>query len=140
MLWHKEHTFKGYPFAYVKQTNVKWNITDAFPNGGDMDKVFPPEQELKDTYHYNGNTYGVRQAIGAGIYLRHVWGRLFPDFMSILKRIIPRMHILGYILLKIRKWGYGQNFRIIAVRRWIWLRCKVNGIIKVAVFGLMIGR
>ncbi len=34
MLWHKEHTFKGYPFAYVKQTNVKWNITDAFPNGG----------------------------------------------------------------------------------------------------------
>lgn len=105
-----------------------------------MDKVFPPEQELKDTYHYNGNTYGVRQAIGAGIYLRHVWGRLFPDFMSILKRIIPRMHILGYILLKIRKWGYGQNFRIIAVRRWIWLRCKVNGIIKVAVFGLMIGR
>ena len=57
MLWHKEHTFKGYPFAYVKQTNVKWNITDAFPNGGDMDKVFPPEQELKDIYHYNGNTY-----------------------------------------------------------------------------------
>ena len=80
MLWHKEHTFKGYPFAYVKQTNVKWNITDAFPNGGDMDKVFPPEQELKDIYHYNGNTYGVRQAIGAGIYLRHVWGTFVPGF------------------------------------------------------------
>ncbi len=140
MLWHKEHTFKGYPFAYVKQTNVKWNITDAFPNGGDMDKVFPPEQELKDTYHYNGNTYGVRQAIGAGIYLRHVWGTFVPGFYVDPKENIPRMHILGYILLKIRKWGYGQNFRIIAVRRWIWLRCKVNGIIKVAVFGLMIGR
>ena len=82
MLWHKEHTFKGYPFAYVKQTNVKWNITDAFPNGGDMDKVFPPEQELKDTYHYNGNTYGVRQAIGAGIYLRHVWGDMVPAFFA----------------------------------------------------------
>lgn len=82
MLWHKEHTFKGYPFAYVKQTNVKWNITDAFPNGGDMDKVFPPEQELKDTYHYNGNTYGVRQAIGAGIYLRHVWGNMVPAFYA----------------------------------------------------------
>ena len=82
MLWHKEHTFKGYPFAYVKQTNVKWNITDAFPNGGDMDKVFPPEQELKDTYHYNGNTYGVRQAIGAGIYLRHVWGDMVPTFYA----------------------------------------------------------
>ena len=82
MLWHKEHTFKGYPFAYVKQTNVKWNITDAFPNGGDMDKVFPPEQELKDTYHYKGNTYGVRQAIGAGIYLRHVWGDMVPAFYA----------------------------------------------------------
>lgn len=82
MLWHKEHTFKGYPFAYVKQTNVKWNITDAFPNGEDMDKVFPPEQELKDTYHYNGNTYGVRQAIGAGIYLRHVWGDMVPAFYA----------------------------------------------------------
>lgn len=82
MLWHKEHTFKGYPFAYVKQTNVKWNVTDAFPNGGDMDKVFPPEQELKDTYHYNGNTYGVRQAIGAGIYLRHVWGDMVPAFYA----------------------------------------------------------
>ena len=81
-LWHKEHTFKGYPFAYVKQTNVKWNITDAFPNGGDMDKVFPPEQELKDIYHYNGNTYGVRQAIGAGIYLRHVWGDMVPAFYA----------------------------------------------------------
>lgn len=82
MLWHKEHTFKGYPFAYVKQTNVKWNITDAFPNGEDMDKVFPPEQELKDIYHYNGNTYGVRQAIGAGIYLRHVWGDMVPAFYA----------------------------------------------------------
>ncbi len=82
MLWHKEHTFKEYPFAYVKQTNVKWNITDAFPNGGDMDKVFPPEQELKDIYHYNGNTYGVRQAIGAGIYLRHVWGDMVPAFYA----------------------------------------------------------
>ena len=82
MLWHKEHTFKGYPFAYVKQTNVKWNITDAFPNGGDMDKVFPPEQELKDIYHYNGNTYGVGQAIGAGIYLRHVWGDMVPAFYA----------------------------------------------------------
>ena len=108
MLWHKEHTFKGYPFAYVKQTNVKWNITDAFPNGGDMDKVFPPEQELKDTYHYNGNTYGVRQAIGQVFIYAMSGGRLFPDFMPILKRIIPRMHILGYILLKIRKWGYGR--------------------------------
>ncbi|WP_276855448.1 family 20 glycosylhydrolase [Bacteroides fluxus] len=80
MLWHKRYTFKGYPFAYVKQTNVKWNITDAFPNGGDLAKVFPPEEELKDTYFYEGKEYKTREAIGAGIYLRHVWGKLVPTF------------------------------------------------------------
>ena len=76
MLWHKEKHFQGYPFGYVKQTNVKWNITDAFPNGGDVAKVFPPEQGLKDSYEYDGKEYGVRSAIGAGIYFRHVWGGL----------------------------------------------------------------
>ena len=76
MLWHKAHFFKGYPFGYVKQTNVKWNITDAFPNEGDLSKVFPPEQQLQDSYTYEGKTYGVGQAYGAGIYLRHVWGAL----------------------------------------------------------------
>lgn len=80
MLWHKEHTFKGYPFAYVQQTQVKWSITDAFPNGGDLTKVFPPEQELNDAYLYEGKAYGVKQAIGAGIYLRHVWGKMIPTF------------------------------------------------------------
>lgn len=80
MLWHKEHTFKGYPFAYVKQTHVKWNITDAFPNGGDLTKVFPPEQELKESYSYEGKEYNVRPAIGGGIYLRHVWGKMVPSF------------------------------------------------------------
>ena len=49
LLWHKEHTFAGYPFAYVRQTNVKWNITDAFPNEGDLAKVFPPEEALQDS-------------------------------------------------------------------------------------------
>lgn len=80
MLWHKEHNFKGYPFAYVKQTNVKWRITDAFPNEGDLNRVFPPETELKDSYTYDGKTYTTDEATGAGIYLRHVWGTLVPGF------------------------------------------------------------
>lgn len=80
MLWHKKHTFEGYPFGYVKQTQVKWNITEAFPNGGDLIKVFPPEKELTSSYSYEGKEYAVRSAIGAGIYLRHVWGNLLPSF------------------------------------------------------------
>lgn len=80
LLHYKEAWFQGYPFIYVKQTNVKWHITDAFPNEGDLQKIFPPEKGLSDTYTYEGKTYGVRPAIGAGIYLRHVWGTLVPAF------------------------------------------------------------
>ena len=74
MLWHKANNFAGEPFAYVKQTDVKWHITDAFPNEGDLSMSFPPETELSDSYEYNNEIYNTREAIGAGIYLRHVWG------------------------------------------------------------------
>ncbi len=82
MLWHKTHTFANEPFAYVKQTNVKWHITDPFPNEGDLSQVFPPEQEIdpKGSYTYKGVTYNASPAIGAAIYLRHVWGTLVPGF------------------------------------------------------------
>lgn len=80
LLWHKAHTLQGYPFGYVRQTNVKWKITDPFPNEGQMDKVFPPEQGLKDVYTWEGKEYQAHPAIGAGIYLRHVWGNLVPAF------------------------------------------------------------
>lgn len=80
MLWHKAYTFTEEPFGYVKQTHMKWTITDAFPNGGNLDTVFPPEEEIAHTYSYQGKTYGVRQSIGAGTYLRHVWGDIVRTF------------------------------------------------------------
>ncbi|MGL5317177.1 MAG: beta-N-acetylhexosaminidase [Bacteroidales bacterium] len=80
MLWHKEKQFKGYPFAYVKQTDVKWNITDALPNGGDLTKVFEPETVQKSSYAIDGNNYGVSTAVGSGVYLRHHWGNTIPTF------------------------------------------------------------
>ncbi|MCE5204879.1 MAG: beta-N-acetylhexosaminidase [Porphyromonadaceae bacterium] len=82
MLWHKEHTFAGEPFPYVQQTQVKWLITDPFPNGGVLDATFPPDSALSDNYSYNGKNYGVRPATGAGIYLRHVWGNIVPAFFE----------------------------------------------------------
>ena len=82
-LLHYKHTvFKHEPFPYLKQTSVKWLITDAFPNDGDLSRKFPPEEELKEHYDYKGKTYGTREAIGAGIYLRHVWGTLIPAFYA----------------------------------------------------------
>ncbi len=81
MLWHKERYFQGYPFVYVRQANVHWRISDPFPNEGDLSRSFPPETMLEDTSVYQGETYYSSDAIGAGIYLRHVWGNnIMPSF------------------------------------------------------------
>lgn len=83
LLWHKENTLGALHIPYVRQTNVRWRITDAFPNGGDLTKVFPPETEgLREAYEYEGGTYGTGTANGAGIYLRHVWGATVPGFYA----------------------------------------------------------
>lgn len=82
LLWHKEHRFGDMPFAYVKQTNVHWKITDAFPNQGNLKMQFAPETEIEDSYTYQGDTYNSKDATGAGIYLRHVWGNLVPAFFA----------------------------------------------------------
>lgn len=116
MLWHKEKHFQGYPFAYVKQTNVKWHITDAFPNGGDLAKVFPPEQELKDSYTYEGKEYGVGEAIGAGIYLRHVWGGLPVPVPVFYKKPQPNHTAYAYTWVyspkaqEVGLWAEFQNY------------------------------
>lgn len=89
MLWHAEHTLKGEPFAYRRQADAVWRITDAFPNGGNLQCSFPPEQHLLPgggpesdvtSYSYDGRTYASRTVMGNGIYLRHVWGTLVPGF------------------------------------------------------------
>lgn len=74
MLIHRDKYFKDLPFGYIKQTHAKWMITDQIPNGGDLAKSFEPEQGLKTSYTIDGKEYGTKEAIGSGIYLRHVWG------------------------------------------------------------------
>ena len=82
LLWQKKTWLKEVPFPYVCQTHSEWQITDAFPNGGDLTKVFPPEQQEDSVYQYEGKTYKTRKIIGNGIYLRHVWGTLVPGFYA----------------------------------------------------------
>ena len=43
LLWHLEHTLRHEPTAYVRQQQVEWRITDAFPPRPDS-HAFPPEQ------------------------------------------------------------------------------------------------
>ena len=80
MLWHKDHIFVSEPFPYHKQTDIRWHITDPFPNEGKLGAVFPPEEELKESYVFEEDIYNTNVAIGAGIYLRHVWGDIVPAF------------------------------------------------------------
>ena len=82
LLWQKDTWLKKVPFPYVRQTQSEWQITDAFPNGGDLNKVFPPEEKEDSVYLYEGKTYKTRKIIGNGIYLRHVWGTLVPGFYA----------------------------------------------------------
>ena len=82
LLWQKKTWLKEVPFPYVRQTKSEWQITDAFPNGGDLNKVFPPEEKEDSVYLYEGKTYKTRKIIGNGIYLRHVWGTLVPGFYA----------------------------------------------------------
>lgn len=82
LLWQKNTWLKEVPFPYVRQTQSEWQITDAFPNGGDLNKVFPPEEKEDSVYQYEGNTYHSRKIVGNGIYLRHVWGTLVPGFYA----------------------------------------------------------
>lgn len=82
LLWQKKTWLKEVPFPYVRQTQSEWQITDAFPNGGDLNKVFPPEDKEDSVYQYEGKTYKTRKIIGNGIYLRHVWGTLVPGFYA----------------------------------------------------------
>ena len=81
-LFHKAHSLKEQPIPYVKQTNVRWRITEPFPNGGNSGATFAPDQYattasidlIPESFIHEGKTYYTGMATGAGIYLRHVWG------------------------------------------------------------------
>lgn len=79
LLWHKDHTLDSIYIPYVKQSDVRWRITDPFPNNGNLSAVFPPEtEEPAKSYIYNDSLFGTTDVNGAGIYLRHVWGDMVP--------------------------------------------------------------
>ena len=81
LLWHKDNTLDPIDIPYVRQTNIEWLITDAFPNKGDLATIFPPETEgLKESYRYNDSIYRTGLANGAAVHLRHYWGTMVPGF------------------------------------------------------------
>ena len=50
LAYHRDHYFKGIPFPYVKQSNIKWRLIGPFDHHGKNDTSFEPEQVIKDKY------------------------------------------------------------------------------------------
>ncbi len=83
LLAHKQTTLSGLDIPFVKHSNIEWAVTQPFPNGGDLTRVFPPETEgIKNEYQYADSTYSTFPAYGGGVYLRHVWGGLIPGLID----------------------------------------------------------
>ncbi|MDO4951322.1 MAG: family 20 glycosylhydrolase [Bacteroidales bacterium] len=139
-LYYKKLWLDAEPVPYVKQTNVKWRISDPFPNDGNADAIFPPEQLTDDilpaTYTYKGKTYAVGSATGAGIYLRHTWGTTVPAYFD-----NPQLNTTAYAwtyvwsptdqqagaLIEFQNYGRSENDRAPDAGKWdrkgsrIWL-------------------
>ena len=81
-LHHKNTTMAAVArlIPYVKQTNVRWHITDQIANGGDSGAVLEPEKYLNDETMPASLT--ARSATGAGIYLRHIWHPTVKGFYA----------------------------------------------------------
>lgn len=79
-LYHKNTTMAAAraKIPYVRQTNVRWRVTDQIPNGGDGSKTLAPEafltaDTIPSSFTIDGHTYNSSLMTGAGIYLRHIW-------------------------------------------------------------------
>lgn len=113
-LFHKENSLKGEPIPYVKQTNIRWRITDGFPNNGDMNAVFPPEEQMNnegiqdDIYTYNGTTYYTGMATGAGIYLSHTWSSVIPAYFGKSTPLNQTAYAWTYIYSENEQTAYAQ--------------------------------
>ena len=127
-LYHKSHALSGVPIPYVRQTQVRWQVTDPFPNGGDASLVFPPEIDgPRDKYDFEGQTFGTRFATGAALYLRHTWGTTVPAFYS-----NPALNATAYAwtyvysptaqeagaLIEFQNYGRSEHDRVPPARLW----------------------
>ncbi|MDE7025168.1 MAG: beta-N-acetylhexosaminidase [Paramuribaculum sp.] len=86
-LYHKNTTMSkaSHQIPYVKQSNVRWYITDQIPNNGNASAYLAPEQYIDtdttpSSFTINGVKYGVNMVTGAGIYLRHIWHPIVKGF------------------------------------------------------------
>lgn len=81
-LFHKSRHLCNEPIPYVRQTNIRWRITEPIDNNDDTN--FNPWQSdgLKSSYTHNGKTISTTDVTGGAIYLRHVWDPIIPGLYT----------------------------------------------------------
>lgn len=83
-LFHKANSLSVEPIPYVKQTNVRWRISDPIGNNGNASAVFAwdnlkgADVEIPEAVKQGSRNYGWTLATGAGIYLNHTWPTEIP--------------------------------------------------------------
>ncbi len=68
---HRDRFFAYKPFQYVKNTHIEWSVIGPFNHGGDIEKSFAPEKEIKPEYEIDGRKYTWTRAVGGEIKMSH---------------------------------------------------------------------
>ncbi len=76
LLDHKNRFFEGREFPYHRQTDLRWRILGPLPHGGDVNRSFEVEKELRESYQIDGveHRWMDRRFGAATVYLKHFFG------------------------------------------------------------------
>lgn len=66
LIYHRDRYFKSIPFAYVKQSEMKWRLIGPFNHHGINDTSFEPEKVIKEKYIVRKNTLTWNDTVAYG--------------------------------------------------------------------------
>lgn len=66
LIYHRDRYFKSIPFAYVKQSEMKWRLIGPFNHHGINDTSFEPEKVIKGKYIVRKDTLTWNDTIAYG--------------------------------------------------------------------------
>ena len=66
LIYHRDRYFKSIPFAYVKQSEMKWRLIGPFNHHGINDTSFEPEKVIKEKYIVRKDTLTWNDTVSYG--------------------------------------------------------------------------
>lgn len=66
LIYHRNRYFKSIPFAYVKQSEMKWRLIGPFNHHGINDTSFEPEKVIKEKYIVRKDTLTWNDTVAYG--------------------------------------------------------------------------